>query len=190
VSLAVALRQVEGMVRQNDPYDPWLGGFQTRDRSSNLSLIHPAGTARKDRSSRAVQTDDDDLFILKHRLEIPSDEVAIPGERAQEPRGDVEEWNIVIAWDDDLGKWKLPQKGSGLQELAPSGSLREITRDRDEIRRDRADDVNERRHDSRIDAPEMKVGQMDDGSHSLTPRVAAPSARPDMFDRAAEWPSS
>jgi hypothetical protein len=100
--------------------------------------------------------------------------VAIPAERAQEPRGDVEERNIVIAGDDDLGKWKLPQKGSGLQELAPQGSLGEITRDRDEVRRDRADDVDERRHDSRIDAPKMKVGEMDHGTHRLTPEAGAP----------------
>src|ERR1035437_6855491 len=188
--LAMALRKLEWMVRHNDPDHTRPGGFQTRGRSSHLSFIQLAGTAREDRSSRAVQSDDDDLFILEHGLSIPSDIAAIPGERAQEPRPDVEERNVVIARDDDLGKWKLLQKGAGLNELAASAWLREIARDRDEVRRDRADDVNERRHDPRIDAPKMKIGEMDDGSHSLTPRAAVPSTRLDTSESGAAWPSS
>src|SRR5450759_2557900 len=102
--LAMALRQLEWMVRHNDLNDTWHGGFQSRGRSFHLTFIQSAGTAREDRSSRAVQSDDDDLFILEHGLEIPSDIAAIPGERTHEPRRDVEERNIVIARDDDLQK--------------------------------------------------------------------------------------
>src|SRR5450830_1882034 len=102
--LAMALRKLEWMVRHNDPDDTRPGGFKTRGRPSHLSFIQSAGTAREDRSSRAVQADDDDLFILEHGLEIPSDIAAIPGERTHEPGRDVEERNIVIARDDDLRK--------------------------------------------------------------------------------------
>lgn len=51
------------------------------------------------------------------------------------------------------------------------------------------DGVNERRLEPRIDAPKMKIGEMDDGAHWLTPQARALLTLQDMFDSATAWSS-
>ena len=90
----------------------------------------------------------------------------------------------MIARNDEGGKWKLLKKRAGLNELAPERPLSQIAGDRDQMRRDRMDGPDQRRHQARIDTTEMKVGEMHDRTHRLTPEAAALSTPPDTFDSA------
>src|ERR1700736_6128561 len=106
------------MVRYDDPHDLRRRGPQARGRLLHLFFIQSAAAAQNDRPG-AVQTDHDHFFISEHRLEIVSDVAAITGERTQESGHDVVKGNIVIARNNDLGKWKRLKKVAGLNKLAP-----------------------------------------------------------------------
>src|ERR1700730_6167257 len=114
------------MVRHDDPHDMRGRRPQARGRLLHLFFIQSAAAAKNDRPG-AVQPDYDHFFINEHRPEIVRDVAAITSERPQEPGHDIVEGPIVIARNDDLGKWKLLKKGAGLNELAPAGPLSQIT---------------------------------------------------------------
>jgi hypothetical protein len=186
--LAVALRQLEWMVRHDDPHDIRRRGRQARGRSLHLSFIQSAAAAQDDRSC-TVQTDHDHFFIDEYRLEIASNVVAITGERTQEPRRHVVERHIVIARDDELGTGQLLKKGAGLNEFASTGALSEIAGNRDQVWCDRRDGLHERRDEPRIDTPKMQVGEMDEGAHLFTPEAGGPATLRAKCDSAAAWSS-
>jgi hypothetical protein len=154
--VTVAFGQIEGMVRHHNLDRLRRRRAEQCGRALHLASVQAAAAAEWDRA-RAVEASHDHFFIDKDRFEIALDMPAVRRERAQESRREVVERHVVVAGDDELLKWQLLKKSPRLLELPPPGALRQVARDRDEMRRNRADGSNQRRHELRIDAPEMQV---------------------------------
>ena len=157
VLVAVPVRDIERVMRHDDPHRVRRRGRQARGRARHLSLAQPAAAVKRQRP-RAVQADHNHFPVLKDRLEVVRDVAAVAIERAEESGGQVEQRHIVVAGDDDLRKRQLPQEAARLNELAGAGALRQVARQRDEIGREALNRPKEWGQAPRVHAAEVNVG--------------------------------
>ncbi len=149
------IRQIKGMVRDDDLDHVRRHGAETIGRLPDLSRVQPAA-AEAERSG-AVQAERRYFRIDEHRFQIVGDEPAISGQRPQEAPGHVVERHVVISRHHEAGARQRLKKITRLGELTGARALREISRHGDQIRRDRADRGHEGRDDAAIQPAEMKI---------------------------------
>ena len=82
--------------------------------------------------TRGVDAQDDDFGILVARIKNGRDKPFVPAERGKEPAKYIVEWDVVIAWDDDLGLREGIEERAGGAELAGASALGEVTADGNE----------------------------------------------------------
>ena len=87
------------------------------------------------------------------------------GERTGEARHEVEERDVVIAGDDQLGKWDAIQEEPCGHELLPPCPLRQVAAHRHQRGFDRHEVFEEALYDLGALGPEMEIGDVREGGH-------------------------
>src|SRR5436190_17206837 len=142
-------------------------------------LLVDAPVLERERA-RGVDADDRDLVVDERRLEVGLDDATVLAERAEKALPDAVQRHVVIARNDDLRARQAIEKGACVLELALAGALREVARDDDDIGLRVAHGREQRLDQLGVDAAEVKVGEVNEGSHgraflSRTRRSAAAS---------------
>lgn len=175
VFLAKSGRQIEWVVSYDD--------FDQAGREFAKPLPHALDLAGGDvpsvdgEGACGVDADNGEFVVLIKRFEVVADVAAVSCEWQKKTREHVVEGHVVIAGDNDARTWKALKEFAGLTELRGAGALCEITGDDGEVGADGVDDSEAWLDESGIDAPEVKVRQVDYGAHALTP-PAVPVAEP------------
>jgi hypothetical protein len=130
---------------------------------------------------RRVDADDGDLFVAVPGLEVLRDVTAVVRERAEEPRGDVVERDVVVSGDDELRLRKLRQVVARLPELPRPGALRQVARHHHEVRLQALRRRPQRLERRGVDPTEVEVGNVEDPSQGAA--VSAGHGRTTRSDR-------
>ena len=142
--------------------DAGTGASRRTIAATCVRLIRPSPHAHE----RAVFiADDDHLVVFDDRFQLGRDVPLVAAKGRNEPGRDVPQRHVVIARDDQERPIERVQEPARLEELAVPCPLREIARHRHEIGRGVANRGSERCHDSRVEAPHVDIGQMDDRAH-------------------------
>ena len=120
-----------------------------------------------DEPSRAVQSDDRHFIVYERRLQVRPDDAAVPAKWIEDACREIEQRNVVIARNHDAGERQPIEKGAGLAELTAPRPLRQVAGHGDEIRFERGDALDERRDNGFVNAAEVQIRQMNEGSHRL-----------------------
>src|SRR6185295_5458470 len=115
--------------------------------------------------SRRVYSEYCDLIISIERPQVIGDVAPILFQRLRESSKYIVQGNVVITRHDDLRLRERIQERASSFELMRTGALREVSGNRDNIRLQFVDGLNERNDARFVDRAEVNVGQVNDGSH-------------------------
>ena len=124
--------------------------------------------------ARRVDAEDGDLVVDERRLEVGLDEAAVLAERAEEALPDAVQRHVVVARHHDL---RRAAAGRGRRALPRTARLRaRWVRSPETATRSgvASATAREQRLDQRgVDAPEVKVGEVDEGAHRVSSQAGA-----------------
>ena len=84
--------------------------------------------------------------------------------------------HIVISWHNDFRTGNRIEKFTRLHKLLAARALRQVARDRNQIRLTASDKLNQRLHNGRIGASEVQIGKVDQDTHHLVAGMITRSA--------------
>ena len=154
----VSFRQIEGMMRDDDPRHLRVQGAELLLHPRDLFFINSTTLDRQRASS--IDAEHRDFFVMIKRLQVFGDVAAILVERLKEPRPNIVERNVVIARHHELRLRQKIEKSSGLFELMGARALRQVTGDGYEIRIYLEYGFNQRSNYLIVDATEVNVREM------------------------------
>ena len=151
------------MMSDNDFYVCRQYGRESGAQFFELLAIDPPILARK--STGRVNARDSNLIVDIERLEVLGNEATEFVEHPKQPGEHIVQRHIVIAGDNDFGKWDRIQKIARFQKLLGMGPLRQVARDRHQVGLDPSDKIEQRTDDNRIGPAKVQIGKMDHDTH-------------------------
>jgi hypothetical protein len=152
----ISFREIKWVV-SDDHFDEG-GRKRTKPRHGRSYLIPvQPSTSTSDQRPRAVEAEDGHLFVDVRRLQIDTDIASVTGEGVKNPGSNIEQRYIMVARDDELRERQHVEKRPGFLKLPAAGALCEVAGDRNEIRVQQRDALNERRDDSGVETAEMEI---------------------------------
>jgi len=147
-------RDLVGRVRQRR---------EARAHALELRTVDAAVLERE--RTRAVQPEHGDLPVDERGLEIGADVAAVLVQRARKAREHVMQRHVVVARHDDARGRERVEERARRDELRAARALGQVAGHRDDVRPDRVDRGDQRRHERGIDAAEVQVRQVHERAH-------------------------
>ena len=125
---------IERMMRHDD-LDT--GRLHPSSRSAAaITCVMFSRPRRGRQAARAVEPDNRHFTVDVGGLEVGADVAPIAAEGVEQARGKIEQRHVMIAWHHQAWVRNADQEGAGVLELRPPRALRQVARDRHEIRRE------------------------------------------------------